>query len=726
EALYFACMMYDSDPSKIVARLARRDDEVESDFINIRFDSYHDHQTGFEFTVNAAGVKVDILGYNDGDSEDSSWDPVWDVETRITEDGWIAEIKIPFSMLRFSEQTDMEWGIEFYRRISRKQEDDLWVLIRKSDTGLMSRFGHLVGLKDIPAPTNLEMIPYAVNTNRLLPKSNAYPEGHDLGGNAGFDLKFRPASWLTVDATFNPDFGQVEADPAVLNLSTFETFYPEKRPFFIEGVQILKFTTFGDEFGPGLFYSRRIGKSVRAQAPSPGGYFEDEPRFATILGAAKVSGKTSNGLSLGVLEAVTQEERATFVDSAGQRSDRLVEPLVNYSLVRLRQDFWENSNAGMIITSVNREDRIPAMTAGVDWRLRLMENEYQVSGFLAGSRTTLGGPMQEGTAGRLTVDKIGGKHWRGSLSTDFTSKKFNINDMGFFRRPNDYGYTAEVLYRDDVPDEWKRQWNASLFFHDRYTFDDIVLFRQVVAAGYLQLHNFWQLNLRLEHDFSALEDRETRGNGFFRKPTLWRTDISVQSDSRQLVVADFSLGAAQDSRSATWINPELELEFKPASSVTMEVALGYQHYEKVFAWVANVPDPLFSTGMYSVFAERTTTEWDLTSRGTFVFTRDLTLQLYLQLFFAQGKFENYQRRLGEDSYEPLAYSQPDFNDLSFNSNIVLRWEYLPGSTAYFVWSQARKGNYGQYATPFFDNVSNTFSLPMENVLLLKISYWWSV
>ncbi|HEY5615447.1 MAG TPA: DUF5916 domain-containing protein [Bacteroidota bacterium] len=726
EALYFACMMYDSDPSKIVARLARRDGDFESDALGIHIDSYHDHQTAFFFLVNAAGVKVDILQYNDAQNEDGSWDPVWDVETRITDEGWVAEIKIPFAMLRFSEQAEMEWGIQFIRHITRKQEDAYWSLVRKSESGFVSKFGHLVGIKDIPSPTHLEIIPYAVNTNRLLPKSNAYPDGRDLGGNAGFDLKFRPSSWLTMDATFNPDFGQVEADPAVLNLSTFETFYPEKRPFFIEGVQILKFTTFGDEFGPGLFYSRRVGKSLRAQAPSEGGYFEDEPRFATILGAAKISGKTSSGLSLGVLEAVTQEERVTFVDSASQRSDRVVEPLVNYSLVRLRQDFWENSNAGMIVTSVNREDRVPAMTAGVDWRLRFMENEYQMSGFFAGSRTTLGGPLQEGTAGRFSFNKIGGKHWRGFFSTDFTSKKFNINDMGFFRRPNDYGYVAQVLYRDDVPDEWKRQWNASLFFHDRLTFDDIVLFRQIQAAGYFQLHNFWEFDLSIQHDFGEHDDRETRGNGLFRKQKVWQANFKIESDSRQLVVTELSLGVAQDSRSATWINPQIALELKPASSVTMQVFLGYQHYEKLFAWVANEPDISLPTGMYSIFAERTTTEWDLTTRGTFVFTRDLTLQLYLQLFFAQGKFENYQRRLGEDSYGPLAYQQPDFNELSFNSNVVLRWEYLPGSTAYLVWSQARKGNYGRYDTPFWDNFSNTFSLPMENVLLLKVSYWWSM
>ncbi|HEY4611608.1 MAG TPA: DUF5916 domain-containing protein, partial [Bacteroidota bacterium] len=190
--------------------------------------------------------------------------------------------------------------------------------------------------------------------------------------------------------------------------------------------------------------------------------------------------------------------------------------------------------------------------------------------------------------------------------------------------------------------------------------------------------------------------------------------------------ADVSVRYGRDSRTGSWVNPQVELEFKPAASLTMEVELEYQHFNRMLAWAANVPDAALPTGSYSVFAERTTTEWDLTTRGTFVFSRDLTLQMYLQIFFAQGKYENYLRRLDEDRYTPIPYSRPDFNELSFHSNVVLRWEYLPGSTAYLVWSQARSGDRGNYATPFGDNFTHTFALPMENVLLLKVSYWWSL
>lgn len=720
EALYFGCTMYDSDPSKIVARLARRDDEIESDVISIRIDSYHDHQTAFEFTILASGVKVDILQYNDGQSEDESWDPVWDVQTRLTGEGWIAEVRIPFSVLRFTDRAEHEWGIQFIRRISRKQERDQWVLIRKSESGFVSKFGHLVGLTDIPTPRNLELIPYGVTSNRFLPKSPTYPNGRDHSLNAGFDFKYRPG-WLTVDATINPDFGQVEADPAVLNLSTFETFYPERRPFFIEGIQIFRFGTFGGRgAGPSLFYTRRIGRALNVRAPS-GGYVAEEPRVATVLGAAKVSGKTPGGLSVGFMEAVTQEERATVVDATGRRSVIVVEPLTNYSVVRLQQDVLENSNIGMIATSVNRKGGWPAMTGGIDWTLRFMESTYRLGGFLSGTRTTNAQKERvNGQAGRVSFSKDGGEHWRGFVSADFTSKTYNINDIGFFRRPNDYGFVGQMLYRDDRVTEWKRFWSISGRYHYRKNYDGAELFNQLSLEAGLRLASYWELNVEAEVDYGKYDDRETRGFGLYRKPQRQNAELRVESDPRQIVVGEGRVSVGRDAREGRFFSSEVKLEFKPLSNLTLQFDLSYGRNDQEFAWVENSRTPLLSNGEgFTIFAERTTREWDLTSRGSFVFTRDLTLQYYLQIFFAKGTFGNYAVMTSPDSFIPYpGYHREDFNKLSFHSNLVLRWEFLPGSTAYLVWSQARNGELGDFR--------NTFSLPMENVLLLKVSYWWSV
>lgn len=725
EALYIGCIMRDSDPSRIVARLARRDDEVESDFISIRIDSYHDHQTAFEFTLNAAGVKTDILQYNDGQEENSSWDVVWDAEPAITDDGWSAELKIPFKALRFSGQPSQEWGIQFIRYISRKRERQHWVLIRKRESGFVSKFGHLVGLENIPLPTNIELLPYVVGGNRFLPISPVYPNGRDLESNAGVDAKYKPSSGLTIDATFNPDFGQVEADPAVLNLSTFETFYPEKRPFFIEGSQILRFTTFGGEFGPGLFYSRRIGRALRLREPT-GGHIENEPRFVTILSAAKISGKTADGLSIGVLEAVTAEERATFVDSLGNKSTHVVEPLTNYSLLRLRKDVFENSNAGLIITSVNRKGRVPAMTAGMDWNLKFLESMYRVDGFLAGTRTVNGsGARIEGSAGKLALNKDGGPHWRGFLSLDFTSKNYNINDVGFFRRPNDFGGLAQILYRDDEVTSWKRIWNVSTLYHLRRNFDGAELFNAVGVSGYIMLPSYWELGMQAERNYGRYDDRETRGNGLFRKPQAQSVYVSVETDPRQVFVGDVSARFGNDDRDMTSVRLSAELEVKAASNISLDFSLSRSVFNRQLAWVDSVRDPAISATRISVFADRTTSEWDFTTRGSFVFTRNLTLQAYVQLFFAKGKYANYVRMMSPQSFVLYAFSKPDFNNLVLNSNVVLRWEYLPGSTLYLVWSQARDGEGRDYRTSLGKDLGDLFTVPMSNILLLKISYWLS-
>ncbi len=722
EALYVGWRMYDTEPTKIVARLARRDDEVESDWISIRLDSYHDHQTAFEFTLNAAGAKTDILQYNDGQAEDASWDVVWDAETEMIGDGWSAEMKIPFKVLRFSDAEKQDWGVQLIRYISRNREVDQWVLVGKSESGWVSKFGHLEGLENLSRPGHIELLPYVAGGNRFLPKSREFPDGMDLSANLGLDAKIKPSSGLTIDATLNPDFGQVEADPAVLNLTTFETFYPEKRPFFVEGSQIIRFTTFGGEFGPGLFYSRRIGHAINIEPPA-GGYIEQRPRFATILGAAKISGKTADGFSIGVLEAVTAEERATLVDSAGNKSNPIVDPLTNYSLIRLRKDLFGNSNAGLILTSVNRKQGLPAFTAGLDWRLLTSDSEYRIEGFLAGSHTHQQGREFDGSAGKISLNKDGGTHWRGFLSFDYTSKQYNINDIGFFRSPNDYGYVVGVLYRDDEVTDWKRIYNLRAQYHLRRNFDGIEIFNSYEVAGYIMLPGYWEIDLGLGFDDGRFDPFETRRNGLLRKAKSQNLRLSVESDPRRIVVADLGVSLGADSRKMRSFEVEAEVEVKAASNISLDFNIGHSRINNRLSFVENITDLMISPNRITILADRTTSAWDFTTRGSFVFTRDLTIQLYLQLFVARGRFENTVRMASSDQFVPYAHPAPDFSDLSLNSNLVLRWEYLPGSTLYLVWSQSRSGNGGLYKTPLGDELNNLLSLPMTNAFLLKISYW---
>lgn len=731
EALYFGCVMEDSEPTKIVARRTRRDSEVEADYISVRIDSFHDHQTAFEFTVNASGAKTDILIYNDKKDEDASWDVVWEVQTQLLPNGWSAEVKIPFRVLRFAEQSKQEWGINFIRTISRKQETDHWALIGRTESGFVSRFGHLEGLDDIPSPVRLELLPYAVGSGEFTLESRANPDGEDFLSDAGLDLKYGLTRSLTLDVALNPDFGQVEADPAVLNLTTFETFFPEKRPFFIEGSQVLRFTTFGGMFGPGLFYSRRIGRGLKGGVIAPaGGYVLEEPTSTTILGAAKITGKTPRGLAIGILQALAEEETATLVDSLGNRTSELVEPFSHYNILRLKQDIWENSNVGGMVTSVAKGNRRPAFVVGVDWDLKFQQNTYGFDGFIAGSHTT--NRFDEritGSAGQLKFRKTAGKHWLGDLSLDYTTKKYNINDIGFFFRPNDFGSLGELRYREEQPGKVFRRYITGLGYHLRMNFDGVNLFREVNWFGRVQFLNYWEVVLQGKYDLGLYDDLESRGHGLYRKPRPYEITFGVESDPRLPVVGELELKYIGDELGSHGFSAGLSSLIRPLSWVDLGFAVKFRPTRNKEAWFVNVVDPLDPSRTAALFGDRDTDEFDVTLRSTVTFARDLTLQVYAQLFLAKGHYEpsTIRQLVAPSEFVPFTFTgNPDFNRKFFNTNVVLRWEYLPGSTLFLVWSQARRGEGDDYFTSFSGDFRDTFKVPSDNVLLLKLSYWWNL
>jgi len=729
EALYFGCMFYDSNPAGILARLTRRDNEIESDRGSIRIDSYHDHQTAYEFTFNAAGVKVDILQYDDANREDPSWDPVWDLETRIVENGWSAEIRIPFSILRYREQKEGEpdpvWGINVLRVVSRKNEQSYWVYIPKSESGFVSRFGHLTGLRNVPAPRQLELLPFVVGKNDSEPERSYQDASSEASGNAGLDLKYSLTSNWVLDATINPDFGQVEVDPEVLNLTTYETFFPEKRPFFIEGTQIIRFSTFGDAFGPGMFYSRRIGRATsidEVDIPDDGKVLSF-PQTVSIVGAGKVSGKTSGGTAIGVLEAFTREETATVKDSNEIHSDQLIEPFSHYNVIRLRQDVFQNSNVGFIVTSVAKEHVSPAVTSGADWNLRLGGNTYQMNGFLAFSRTTAGsGERVNGSAGKFRIARIAARHWLWDIGTDFTSPHYNINDVGFFFRPNDYGATGTLRYKEDQPSAIYRDYDLSLFLHERRNFDGLNIFRETNVDFGMLLANYWDVGAGFNFEFGKYDDRETRGNGNYQKPHPYTVNGSVETDGREDIVVELDQSLGWDTKKKTLSSTSLSLTLKPLTWMEWGLSSAYEKVRDFEAWVDNVIQQDGSTA--SIFADRSTDLIDFTLRGTVTFTRELTLQLFAQVLLGKGHYEGFRQLEGTSHFVPYAYSgNPDFNDQWFNVNVVLRWEYLPGSTMFLVWSQARQGGDSMYDTTAGENLNAAFEAPAANVVLLKVSYW---
>jgi hypothetical protein len=721
EAIYFFLMMYDSEPAKIVRRLARRDNVVESDIISIRIDSYHDHQTGAEFTINASGSKIDILQYDDGTKDDDSWDPVWEVQSRVVSNGWCAEVKIPFRILRY-DTDNSTWGINILRRISRKNEYDYWALIPRSANGFISQFGHLNGLEHLPSPQHFEALPYMVASGTFQPQTSSKTQQKEFRPNAGLDAKYGLTSNFTIDLTANPDFGQVEADPEVLNLTTIETFYPEKRPFFVEGTQILRFTTLGDDFGPGLFYSRRIGAAINVQPPS-GSIITDDPRAATILGAAKVTGKTRNGFSLGVLEALTQKETYSYRDSLGSSTTAIAEPLTNYSLIRMKQDVWNNSNVGMIVTSVARNAGLPAYTGGGDWNLKFNNSKYAVSGFLAGSHIydPVTRERKEGTAGKLRIGKDGGEPWLWVIRGDFTSRKYDINDIGYFLRPNDRGITGDLEYVDYVPGKIIRTYYVGYDHQLRWNFDGAATIREGHARAVFQLLNYYILKFDFGFDSPAYDDRESRGYGLYRTPQRYFSRIGFETDQRGSIVAALDENYVYDFAGQKTYDTQASMTIRPTTAMEFQVKLGYTLTRNMEGYV-NLADP------QNIFGHRDVDQTDVTLRGSLVFSHNLTLQIYNQLFFAKRQYYNFSYLDSTSNLIPTVYfGDKASNRTAMHTNVVLRWEYLPGSTMYLVWTHGRNfSENGGYNRSFSNELDQIFTTAPDNVFMLKISYWYSM
>jgi len=740
--IYIYAMMYDAHPDSIVTRLARRDDLAESDHLGIGFDSYYDRQTSFLFAVLASGTKIDILKYNDGQETDYSWDPVWESETAILPDGWSAEMKIPLSQLRFTTGNDT-WGVNVVRKISRKQEESYWQLMSKNDQGDASLFGTMTGMADINMPPLLEVLPYGVGSSEHYPQTKERVKIEKLRPDVGVDIKYGVSSNFTLDATINPDFAQVEADPAVLNLTTFETFYPEKRPFFIEGTQILRFVTFGGDFGPGLFYSRRIGRPIGVRLPGDGMIITEEPRTATILGAAKFSGKTEGGTSIGVLTGLTEEEEFSYRDTIGAVRTRRAEPSAVYNLFRVKQDFWGNSNVGAIVTETSREGNVPAFTAGTDWDVKFDSSTYRLNGFFAVShgakyidkfhRIRTQPFMQQGSAGKINFSKISGE-WTYGVSSDYTSKKYFINDLGFFFSPNDYGVVVFGGYRNFTPGEYFRSYNFSGNVHLRWNFDRLTQAREISTSAYAQLLNYWSLSGGMSYSFSVQDPYEPRGYGVFQAPSSFFIRGEIESDNRKAVIVNAEENYRRYDNGGWISNTEAAMVLRPTTSMEYEISFAYGIERDLDRFATAVVDTLVSFASVdptAVYGKRDVDGMDITLRSSILFTHELSLQIYNQLFWAKGSYDTSRYALLNPArgLTPYAYTaNRDFNQTSLNTNVVLRWEYREGSTFYLVWSHSRSFfQNGGYDTGFGTNLDNTFlhSSP-DNVYVVKLSYWMSL
>ncbi|MGC9470912.1 MAG: DUF5916 domain-containing protein [Bacteroidales bacterium] len=785
--LYVGMKCYDH-PDSIAVRMTRRDND-DGDMVMVLFDSYHDLRTGFVFGVTAAGVRLDVLMSNDGANEDPSWDPIWQAKTKIHDWGWAVEMKIPFTQLRFKKNSSAVWGLEVARMIYRYNETNLWQPISRTSSGIVHASGELTGLQEITPRKQLDVVPYGVagyHTSEPEP-GNPFATGKEFRYNAGLDAKVGLTNNLTLDLTINPDFGQVEADPSEVNLTAFETYFQEKRPFFIEGNNITSFNVGlgdGDAGNDNLFYSRRIGRRPHGYPDLEGGEYARVPNFTNILGAAKITGKTEKGLSVGILESVTAEVKAE-IDQDGERRSEVVEPLTNYSLVRLQKDLDQgNTIIGGMITSTNRKlngtgiDMLHsgAYSGGIDFTQYFHEKSYRLSTSLIMSHVT--GPeeaiaatqrssaryFQRPDADHVVYDPTrtsltghGGKLEFGKISGNFNFLFMNIwkspglelNDMGFMREAD---FILNVL------------WGGYHFTEPFSIFRSLSLNSDVVSAfdfgGNLtglayegNMHadflNHWDFGVGGGYNFFHLSNTLLRGGPSMLLPADGRLWYYLSTDQRKRFHISFSGNLNRGTENYTRRDGySVSLTLRPLNSMTVSLEPSYMKSMNELQYLqtldlngeesylfARVNQKIFSMSLrvnYSILPDLSVQYWGQPFSGDIRFSefkiitdpkapeysgRFHVYEEGTEISYADG---DYYVDNGEYSFD---FSNPDFKSNEWLSNLVVRWEFLPGSTAYLVWSQTRNYMGGPGSFSLGENLDQLFTNEKaDNIFMIKFSY----
>jgi hypothetical protein len=727
QAIYVAAYCYMTDPSQIVSALGRRDVLPPSDVIRIAFDPRHDHNTSYVFHVNPAGVQLDDMFFDDTRFS-PDYDAVWEARTAIVADGWTAELRIPFSQLRFSASPGetLTWGFQVRRDIFRKAEFSRWVPTPRGEQGNVSRYGHLILEGGIAPPRRLEVLPYASARTEHAPAVNA---DRELAG--GMDVRVGLGPSRTIAATFNPDFGQVEQDPAVLNLSVFETFYPEKRPFFLEDSRIfvLPFPQFP------LFHSRRIGQRPGRYELASNETLVYRPDQTTILGASKFTGK-SGDWTYGALSALTSAEYATVdvtsTDAAGhetvQRGERLIEPQTSYNVARVQRDIRNGtSNVGAVWTGVFRENDQDAHTGGFDYNLRFKRNQWRWDGHWIGTHAPVSGVMRDGFGGANRFN-YSSKHINFNSHVDHFSAYFRNADLGFFAsRPNKTTTSFFVNVGDPDPKEYYRRL-FGFVGGGLSVSPEVVLERWINVGMDWNPVNFWFVGWNVGRNFAAMDDLDTRGGPPIVTPASNSFNVFVSTDQRKTWRINLNAGITRDAAGGSNDRVGLFVSLQPLSQLQASLSTNYTFGTTAAQWIENsdvtgddVLDHVYGTLRQNVL--------DFTGRITYSFTRNLTFQMFLQPFVAAGNYRDTRVLARPRSYEftpaPLA-DDPDFNTKSMRTNSVLRWEYRPGSTLFVVWNRAgsdasRPGSFSAWR-----DLSTAFGAEGTHVFMVKLNYWWGL
>jgi hypothetical protein len=770
QALYVGARLSDRSPPS--SRLGRRDMPLlDSDWFGVVIDAYHDHRTGFVFDVNPSGVQRDAIKSVTGsgqESDDNSWDAVWEVATSVDEGGWTAEYRIPFSQLRFSNADAHTWGVQLERVIGRRREYAVTSFTPKREPGGIPTYGHLEGIRGIEPGDRLELLPYVLTRGEFVdPGPNPYRSDREGAVSGGLDLRFRATSDLTLSASINPDFGQVEVDPAVVNLTVYETRFDEKRPFFIEGSEIFDFGR--NTSGGQLFYSRRIGRAPQLGAPTP---YADLPSVTNILGAAKFSGKTASGWSLGVIEAVTAREEARYRDEDGIEGRAVVEPLSNYLVARARRDLRAGrTSVGGMLTAVSRELdtdltraalRSGGYAGGVDLRHETDDRGWVLRGSAAVSHIRGDAPSLvrvqragnhffqrpdadhlevdpeatslSGYSVGLGIDRQGGEHWRGGVAVAATSPGFEVNDLGFQTRTDRRDVQTQLSWVENEPGGFLRNYSITSQIRYEHNYD----WERIQGFYWLGLTfrhlDFWGGHASIQRQVRALDDRSTRGGPLMERPASWNGFLTIGSDGRKSVTVGGSLSGEVDDYDGWSSRVSLELGLKPSPRWNLTLEPSLQRTVTDAQYVGTVADPAAEStfGARYLFAPLEQTTVALEARLNLTFTPTLSLEMYAQPFLSSGDYGDVVALARPRSYEfePIEGEAPDrdFNLRSLRGNAVLRWEWRPGSTLYLAWQQTRadyREGLGVGEFDFGRDRRALFDAQPDNILLFKVNYWFT-
>jgi hypothetical protein len=791
DAVYVAMRLHDSAPDSIVATLARRDYSGYSDWAHVIIDSFHDRRTAFRFAVNPAGVKRD--GFISGDqewSEDSGWDAVWDVATRRDSTGWTAEFRIPLSQLRFAGRNANDggavWGIEFAREVARRGERSYWAPIPPDAGTYVSNFGTLTGVPVHEAKRRLEIAPYVVARSQRSSDVSPFRSAVTHSASAGADFKVGLTSDITITGTVNPDFGQVEADPSQVNLSGAEILFSERRPFFIEGLDLFQYNlSWGDWiFGQEqLFYTRRIGRTPQLDFPDSADQ-TSAPDLTRLVAAGKLSGQ-SGAWRIGVLSATTSEETGEYTHPAGI-SRQVIEPLSHYGVFRLGRAFGEgHSQIALVGTATNRrlEDasvdvlHSSAYAGGVEGRYRFGGGNYGLAGYLFGSRVA-GSPSAiartqtsfhhlfqrdpsrlgldssatslSGLASEIRFSKNGGGRSRAGLAAHVVTRGFDVNDLGFITRSNYVNTTGWVGRSRSDPTRHTRLWHS---FVNWWALAGLSGPERNLGLNWwnrVQLQSYWELVGVVEYYTDGISISTLRGGPAVRTPSRTFASYMLRTDPRRRANWAFHLNGSPRTDDGSWmasIGPALTLRPADRAELELQPMLEWRRTGMQF-----IDKPETPTGIQYLVGDLRQRTAAVIARASVAFTPTLTVQAYAQPFVSHGRF----LRAGE-VVSPLArhvadrvryfapseiapsvdgdevtyrtsggevtVDNPDFSVTKLNANVVLRWEYRAGSTVYAVWSQGRTEEAHRGNAGLGTLNRDLWSSPATNVFLVKVAHY---